>query len=295
MDNLVNTNKIIRKKFSNLTLLGNKNKNKYSRAKPFPHIVLDNFFNTQYLNSVHSEFPDLSKSKKTKNYININEIKLANNDFKKFPKKIKNIINFLNSKKFIKFLQNITSINENLIADTSLSGGGLHEIKKGGVLKIHTDFNRHPVLKLDRRINLLLYLNKEWKKKYGGNLEFWNQEMKQCKKRVLPIFNRMVIFSTTDFSNHGHPQPLNCSKDKSRKSIAIYYFSKGRPKSEIKDIYQKNTTLFKNRANIQNDVFVKNEKIKKFLRSFKFYHSLKNFEKKYLRIGKSIKKSLKSI
>lgn len=295
MDNLVNTNKIIRKKFSNLTLLGNKNKNKYSRAKPFPHIVLDNFFNTQYLNSVHSEFPDLSKSKKTKNYININEIKLANNDFKKFPKKIKNIINFLNSKKFIKFLQNITSINENLIADTSLSGGGLHEIKKSGVLKIHTDFNRHPVLKLDRRINLLLYLNKQWKKKYGGNLEFWNQEMKQCKKRVLPIFNRMVIFSTTDFSNHGHPQPLNCPKDKSRKSIAIYYFSKGRPKSEIKDIYQKNTTLFKNRANIQNDVFVKNEKIKKFLRSFKFYHSLKNFEKKYLRIGKSIKKSLKSI
>ena len=290
----MNTNKIISKKYSNLKEFSKKNKNKYLKAKPFPHIILDNFFKTEYLNNALSEFPDLTISKETEIYKNKNEIKLANNNLKKFPRKIKDVIKFLNSKKFRKFLQNITSIKENLIADNTLSGGGLHEIKRGGILKIHTDFNRHPFLKLDRRINLLLYLNKNWKKKYDGNLEFWDQDMLKCKKKVLPIFNRMVIFSTTDFSNHGHPTPLNCPKNRSRKSIAIYYFSKGRPNSEIKKTHQKNTTLFKNRANLKNDVFIKSDKIKNYLRSFKIYHRIKNFEKMYLRIGISKKKRLKS-
>lgn len=290
----MNTNKVINKKFFNLEEFAKENRNKYLKAKPFPHIILENFFKTEYLNNALSEFPDLTLSKKTEMYENKNEIKLANNNLKKFPRKIKDVIKFLNSKKFRKFLQNITSIKENLIADNTLSGGGLHEIKRGGILKIHTDFNRHPFLKLDRRINLLLYLNKNWKKKYDGNLEFWDQDMLKCKKKVLPIFNRMVIFSTTDFSNHGHPTPLNCPKNKSRKSIAIYYFSKGRPNSEIKKTHQKNTTLFKNRANLKNDVFIKSDKIKNYLRSFKIYHRIKNFEKMYLRIGISKKKRLKS-
>ena len=290
----MNTNKVINKKFFNLEEFAKENRNKYLKAKPFPHIILENFFKTDYLNNALSEFPDLTLSKKTEMYENKNEIKLANNNLKKFPRKIKDVIKFLNSKKFRKFLQNITSIKENLIADNTLSGGGLHEIKRGGILKIHTDFNRHPFLKLDRRINLLLYLNKNWKKKYDGNLEFWDQDMLKCKKKVLPIFNRMVIFSTTDFSNHGHPTPLNCPKNRSRKSIAIYYFSKGRPNSEIKKTHQKNTTLFKNRANLKNDVFIKSDKIKNYLRSFKIYHRIKNFEKMYLRIGISKKKRLKS-
>ena len=290
----MNTNKVINKKFFNLEEFAKENRNKYLKAKPFPHIILENFFKTEYLNNALSEFPDLTLSKKTEMYENKNEIKLANNNLKKFPRKIKDVIKFLNSKKFRKFLQNITSIKENLIADNTLSGGGLHEIKRGGILKIHTDFNRHPFLKLDRRINSLLYLNKNWKKKYDGNLEFWDQDMLKCKKKVLPIFNRMVIFSTTDFSNHGHPTPLNCPKNKSRKSIAIYYFSKGRPNSEIKKTHQKNTTLFKNRANLKNDVFIKSDKIKNYLRSFKIYHRIKNFEKMYLRIGISKKKRLKS-
>ena len=128
---------------------------------------------------------------------------------------------------FLNFLQNITSIKEKLIADKELNGGGMHEIKKGGLLKIHSDFNKHPNLKLDRRLNVLIYLNKNWKEEYGGHLEFWDKEMKCCKTKILPIFNRMVIFSTTDFSNHGHPDPLNCPDLMSRKSIATYYYSDG--------------------------------------------------------------------
>ena len=168
-----------------------------------------------------------------------------------------------------------------------MNGGGLHEIKRGGVLKIHTDFNKHPYKNIDRRINVLIYLNKQWKKNYGGNLELWNKSMKKCEKKIAPNFNTMVIFSTNDFTNHGHPNPLKCPETISRKSIATYYFSKGRPLKEILKVRKKNTTNFKNRYGDKNDVFIKKEYLKNFFRKFNFYHDLKNLEKKYLRTGNS--------
>ena len=165
----------------------------------------------------------------------------------------------------------------------TVNGGGLHEIKKGGILKIHTDFNKHPNLDLDRRVNVLIYLNKKWEKDYGGNLELWDRNMKSCDKKILPIFNTMVIFSTNDFSNHGHPQPVICPSNISRKSIALYYFSKGRPKEELNDVNIKNKTYFKNRSGFIEETGTKKDKFKNVLRKFKLYKMLKNFEKKFIR------------
>ena len=131
-----------------------------------------------------------------------------------------------------------------------------------------------------------MYLNRDWEESYGGHLELWNKEMTNCEKKILPSFNTMVIFSTTDFSNHGHPEPLNCPKQISRKSIALYYFSSGRPKEEINSKQIKNRTFFKNREGIKNDADEKKEYIKNFLRNLKFYQFLKNIEKKYIRKNK---------
>ena len=275
--------KLISKNFLNLKEFSELKKKQYLLSEPFPNIILDNFFNEDYLKEVLEEFPNLENLEDSSKYINKNEIKFANNNFDVFPKSIKNFISFLNSEVFINFIQNITSIKEPLKSDTDLSGGGLHEIKKGGVLKIHTDFNRHPSLDLDRRVNVLIYLNKEWKDQYGGHLELWDKEMKECKKKILPIFNRMVIFSTNDFSNHGHPNPVTCPIDSSRKSIALYYFSKGRPLEELNKDHLKNKTYFKNRYGIIDDVDIKNEKFKNILRNLKIYKFLKKLEKKYLR------------
>ena len=274
---------IISEKSKNLEELGYLLKNEYSSAKPYPYIEIDNFFSDKYLNSVLKEFPDLSNIKKSENYKNQNEIKFANNDYNNFPHKIKLFFDFLNSNYFLNFLQNLTSIKETLVADKELNGGGLHEIKSGGLLKIHTDFNKHPNSNLDRRINVLIYLNKNWKKEYKGFLELWDKEVNVCKKKISPNFNKMIIFSTTDFSNHGHPDPIECPKDISRKSIALYYFSKGRPKEEILDKNIKNRTHFKSRLGYLNEVEVKNEYLKSFLRKFSWYKKMKNFEKKYLR------------
>ena len=277
---------IVSENFQNFQEIASREKLNYQKAKPFPNIALKNFFKDDFLNTVLKEFPDLSTLSKSQSYVEKNEIKLSNNKYNTFSPTIKLFIDFLNSENFLSFIQDLTSIKEKLVADPDLEGGGLHEIKRGGVLKIHTDFNRHPVRDLDRRINILIYLNKEWLESYGGHLEFWNQDMSKCEKKILPSFNTMAIFSTTDFSNHGHPDPLLCPEERSRKSIALYYFSSGRPKNEISNINVKNRTHFKSRVGIKNDADEKKETFKNYLRKLKIYQFLKKIEKKYIRSKK---------
>ena len=266
------------------------NKERFLNANPFPFIIIDDFFSKEFLNDVLNQFPNLAEQKKTTNYDNKNEVKFANNQYKNFPNNIKKLFDFLNSDFFLNFLQRITNIQEKLIPDFELNGGGLHEIKKGGLLKIHSDFNKHPSLDLDRRLNVLIYLNKDWKEEYGGHLEFWDKEMTSCREKVLPIFNKMVIFSTTDNSNHGHPDPLNCPDNMSRKSIATYYYTKGRPVNEIDKMFSKNTTYFKDRLGQNNETDQNSGTLKRFLRSLNIYQNIKKFEKKLFRTGRSKKK-----
>ena len=102
----------------------------------------------------------------------------------------------------------------------------------GGLLKVHADFNLHQRLGLERRLNALLYLNRDWSDTYGGHLELWNRTMSRCERRVAPVFNRCVVFATSDSSFHGHPEPLSCPPGRSRRSIALYYYTaprQGRP------------------------------------------------------------------
>ncbi|RMG84682.1 MAG: 2OG-Fe(II) oxygenase [Bacteroidetes bacterium] len=143
------------------------------------------------------------------------------------------------------FLQNLTGIKETLIPDPYFEGGGFHQIKPGGFLKVHVDFHKHKLMGLDRRINVLVYLNEDWKEEYGGHFELWETDMSKCALKIAPLFNRMAIFSTTDYSWHGHPDPLTCPPDRSRKSLALYYYTNGRPDSEISPANrQRITTTF---------------------------------------------------
>lgn len=224
----------------------------YINAQPFPSIVLDNFFNVEMLNKVAEEFPDLSKQQDVKKYNTDNEKKLEAKGEKHFSPAAKLLAHYLNSQPILEFLQELTGIKETLLPDPYFLGGGYHEIKPGGLLKVHADFNKHEMAMLDRRINLLVYLNKDWEESYGGNFELWDKDMTKAYTKVLPIFNRVAIFSTTDFSYHGHPDPLNCPPDRSRKSLALYYYSNGRPKSELSK--KPHGTLFMNRTGMEKDV-----------------------------------------
>ena len=231
----------------NLEDIAKSNQSEYTNGDPFPHIVFDNFFNNEILEKIITEFPN-NLEKIGKVYNNKVEKKLSLNKSELLSSETNNFLNFLNSQIFINFLQSITSIKEKLIPDPYLLGGGLHELRIGGYLNIHSDFNKHPSMKLDRRLNVLIYLNKNWNSTYGGSLELWDKKMEKCKKKILPIFNRMVIFSTNDFSYHGNPEKVNCPDNESRKSIARYYYTNGRPLHEI--ALGNHSTIFRKRPKI---------------------------------------------
>lgn len=243
---------MLSKQFKNLDDVALHHAQSYKSALPFPHIVLHDVFNSHFLNEILDDFPDLSK-KDTVSHNNAKEKKFGSRGERYFGDKTKLFMNYLNSEPFLRFLQLLTGIEEPLIPDPYFSGGGQHEIKPGGLLKIHADFNKHPKLKLDRRINVLIYLNKNWEESYGGHFELWNKDMTKCEKRILPTFNTIAIFSTTDYSYHGHPDPLTCPEDMSRKSLALYYFSNGRPSHEINSKLKEHSTLFKERIGNKAD------------------------------------------
>ena len=214
----------------------------YLDAKPFPHVVIDNFLNPEVLDAVLAEFPKPNEIR-WQQFDNAREIKLASAKEANFGPYTRLLFYHLNSMTFLEFLSGVTGIRD-LIPDPSLDGGGLHQIVRGGKLGIHADFNKHPKYGLDRRLNLILYLNKNWREEYGGHLELWDREMTKCEAKVLPVFNRMMIFGTTDFTYHGHPDPLQCPDGMTRKSLALYYFSNGRPADQISGDH---STLFRDR------------------------------------------------
>jgi hypothetical protein len=214
----------------------------YVGADPFPHIVIDDFLPPAILEPVLGEFPgpDAIDWKRFKDGTGR---KLATRDEAQMGPRTLALLHELNSSRFLRFLEALTGI-EGLIPDPHLEGGGLHQIERGGFLKVHADFNKHEKLGLDRRLNLLLYLNKDWREEFGGHLELWSPDMKRCAHRVLPTFNRCVVFSTTDDSFHGHPEPLTCPEGLSRKSIALYYYTNGRPAEEVS---RSHSTLYQRR------------------------------------------------
>ncbi len=130
-------------------------------------------------------------------------------------------------------------------------------------------------------MNVLIYLNKNWEESYGGHFQLWDKEMKECKAKILPLFNRLAMFTTTDFSYHGHPDPLTCPPDRSRRSLALYYYTNGRPASEINQNLEEHSTLFKYRKG-EDDTTVRKQTARKVAELllpplvFKVLHKIKS-------------------
>jgi len=196
----------------------------FRAGSPFPHIVIDDFLDRALLRRVAENFPptvgregfDRDQERKK---------------FQFHPREtagfIRNLFAELNSQAFLAFLEEMTGI-EGLIVDPYYEGAGLHLTQRGGHLGIHTDFNMHGRMHVERRLNLILYLNDDWADDYGGNLELWDQSMTHAEKSVSPILGRAVIFATSLESFHGHPDPLACPVGRGRQSIAIYYYTAAR-------------------------------------------------------------------
>lgn len=240
-------------------------KERYRNEQPFPSIVLDNFLVPSALDKALANFPNADSEQWTK-YHHFNEKKQAQTKRELIPAASLRIIDELNSAGFVKFISEMTGIPA-LMPDPSLEGGGLHQSKRGGFLNIHADFTAHPHHDdWARRVNVLIYLNKNWQESYGGQLQLWDKKAKHCVKKISPIFNRCVIFSTDPDSFHGHPEPLACPPDTTRKSIALYYFTKEsgpffRRSTEYRakptDSLKKKTTVFADNMALRGFDYVK--------------------------------------
>lgn len=205
-------------------LFGEMLSSEYHSAEPYPHIVIDDFLPNKFIDEIFRNFPS-DKMHDDKYYeegysgLHKRQVMPESCDHQ-----VRAIFHFFNSAPMLQFLEGLTSI-ESLLGDPYFAGGGFHEIFKGGKLGIHADFRINEQLNLERRLNVLIYLNKNWLAEYGGELEIWSKDMKSKVKAIPPIFNRCIIFSTNADSYHGHPEPLNTPNSISRKSIALYYYT----------------------------------------------------------------------
>jgi len=196
----------------------------YRSASPFPHIVLDGFLEPKAAQQAMEEFT-LLDGERWNAYVHINERKFSHNDPSSWGPGLRSILEQLESQPFEQFLSELTGI-DGLFADPSLDGGGLHRSTTGGFLNIHADFTVHPHHHdWRRRVNLLLYFNDDWQPEFGGDLELWSTNMKQCQTSIPPLGNRCVIFTTNVDSFHGHPEPMRCPSGVARQSLALYYFT----------------------------------------------------------------------
>lgn len=231
--------------YEQVKTLGSELAEDYAAADPFPHIMIDNFLPEAAINLCLDQFPKKPDADSQSFDRDQERFKTSfHPDYMEPP--LRRLFYSFNSRPFIKVIENITGIR-GLIPDPYFLGGGFHEIGNGGHLSMHADFNHHKPLDLERRINVLIYLNRDWKDEYGGQLELWRTDMSERVQSITPIANRCVIFTTTSDSMHGNPQPVAHPAGVTRKSIALYYYT-----ATWDDLKASHTTQFRRRPGTED-------------------------------------------
>jgi Rps23 Pro-64 3,4-dihydroxylase Tpa1-like proline 4-hydroxylase len=199
------------------------------QAPGFPHFCIDNFLDASFANEVHDAFPTYQEAERSgRSFDAVNEKRKTQiTDSAKFAPPIHRLHEALASPAFVAAMSRMSGI-ANLIADPLLAGGGIHETNHGGHLDVHVDFNFHESSGLYRRLNVLVYFNKDWKEEYGGHLDLWDRDVRHCLSRFAPSFNRAAGFATSNSSWHG-VTPVTCPRTEMRKSFAVYYYTQDPP------------------------------------------------------------------
>ena len=197
-------------------------KNAYDTASPCKHIVLENFFQEDIALDLFNNFPSIEQLNVKRK--SLNEDKSEDYHFERWHPSFSKVREAVGSKEWSEQLGRITSI-DGLHTTTDALGSGVHQGRNGSYVDVHIDVNMNPKLGLWRRLNLLVYLNKNWQPEYGGDLELWNKEMTELVTKVPPTFNTAVIFYTDDNSPHGYGK-INIPEGESRKSFYTYYYTK---------------------------------------------------------------------
>jgi len=202
----------------------------WQSKKPFRYLVVEDFLDPAFAEAILSAYPQPDPSLwDVTTYAHQRRKFVLTRDF---PEPIREFFAMTASQRCRDLFSDLTGIPK-LLDDSELLGGGLHQTASGGFLDVHVDFNLHPRTKLHRRLNLLVYMNKDWRPEFEGHLELWDMTEKRKLEHVAPLFNRAVLFETNEISFHGHPKPLATPPGIMRRSLAIYYYTKERDAPEL--------------------------------------------------------------
>ncbi|MBI3233258.1 MAG: 2OG-Fe(II) oxygenase, partial [Bacteroidetes bacterium] len=193
----------------------------FNQAKPYRHLVIDGLINQEQVDYMYTHFPvyDLFNKK----YKGLNEFKAEGSNFQDFDPIFAKLRDEIASKEFCEWLSQVSGIKDIYSVPDAL-GAGLHQGSNGSFLDVHIDFNIHVDQNIHRRINLLIFFNKDWKEEFGGGTELWNADMTVCDKKVLPLHNRCLIFETNEISYHGYDK-IKIPEDITRKSFYTYFYT----------------------------------------------------------------------
>ncbi len=218
----------------------------FRSAAPFPFIEIDPFLTDDFAREVAASYPSFGDAAVAGLELScLNERgKIQISDSSKFPGPVRCLSDLIASTEFLEDLVYITGI-PNLEADALLAGAGMHLTRPNGRLDVHVDFNIEDVSRRHRRLNILIYLNPEWRPEWGGSVELWDAEVKRCHHSFTPTLNRCLIFETSERSYHG-VTPVSCPEGIDRKSFAAYYYTKDAPAGWDG---RKHQTVFRSRPN----------------------------------------------
>jgi hypothetical protein len=212
---------------------------RFEQAQPFRHLVLDDFLVPGFAAELLAQFPSFERGSAIAEDGSAS-LKSTVERIRDLGSAYSRLDDLVKTRGFLDYIGAITGI-PGLLYDPWYFGGGTHENRHGQDLDAHVDFNRHPVERWHRRLNLIVYLNHRWQDEWGGSLEL-HSDPRSAHDQVLvvtPLFNRAVIFETTEWSWHAFP-PIRLPESEqplSRKSIALYFYSEDRPAAELADTH----------------------------------------------------------
>ncbi|HEY7335228.1 MAG TPA: 2OG-Fe(II) oxygenase [Bryobacteraceae bacterium] len=212
----------------------------FLEAQPFKHVAIDSFFEAAFAELLLAEFPSFDPNL-ARNEGGATGGKAVNTDIRSISPVYQRLYDAISGEPFLELVSRLSGIPE-LILDPNMFGGGTHENLHGQELDAHVDFNYDEAQQLHRRLNLIVYLNKSWRREWGGALEIHSNPRRPEENRIReydPLFNRCVMFETNEYSWHGFPR-INLPQEHrhlSRKSISIYLYTKTRPLEEVAPLH----------------------------------------------------------
>ena len=196
-------------------------KERYLGASPYPHLVLQDLFSPDLLRQVRGEIPPLG-SDRWIHHDDAHQNKFGLKSAMSLGPMGTKLESILHSTAFLYFLSEITNI-WGLLPDPYLQGAGYHVLPIGAKFDVHIDRKTDYVTGLQRRLALIVYLNDDWKPEYGGQLELWDKEGKECQVAIQPSLNTTALFEVADGNYHGNPNPIACPPGQTRNSFIVYY------------------------------------------------------------------------